>query len=62
MITLTLIKGMGLLCSLAMAYLMGYPKQPESLTIERRKLNRDIVHILTGAKASQLNLSNTKQH
>jgi hypothetical protein len=58
MITLTLIKGLGLILGLAISYLMSYPKQPEVLTIERRKLNRDIVHILTEAKASQLNLSN----
>jgi hypothetical protein len=59
MTTLTLIKGIGLVFGLAMAYLVGYPRQPEALTIEQSKLNRDIVHILTEAKASQLNLSNT---
>jgi predicted histidine transporter YuiF (NhaC family) len=61
MSTLALIKGLGLLLGLLIAYLMSYPKQPEALTIERRKLNRDIVHILTGTKASQLNLSNTEE-
>jgi predicted histidine transporter YuiF (NhaC family) len=61
MSTLTLIKGLGLILGLLIVYLMSYPKHPEVLTTERRNLNRDIVHILTEAKASQLNLSNTKE-
>jgi hypothetical protein len=53
MITLPILKCLGILLGLALAYLMSYPKHPEVLTIERRKLNRDMVHILTKSKASQ---------
>jgi hypothetical protein len=53
MITLPLLKCLGVLLSLALAYLMSYPKKPEVLTIERRKLNRDIVNILTKVNQSE---------
>jgi hypothetical protein len=50
MIAITLLKGLGALLGLCVTYWTTY-KQPET-TSEQLQLDRDILHILTKAKAS----------